>query len=204
MLGACGSNHEAPHGDADDSSPGPTSDDSGAPDDSGANGTDDSGAGTDDSAPVVDTAAAVERGAAIVDAVCNHCHGPGNQLANRIAGLDDHEIASVIENGSGYMPAQDLDPDEIADVLAYLRATFSDEWEEYSPWSASTTREYVRLAESPLEIVREAAVAKVIDLAAAGRALRTLSRTPVRRSSWRSWTRSRTPGKRDGREPTWT
>ncbi len=46
--------------------------------------------------------------------------------------------------------------------------------EHYSPWSASTTREYVRLAESPLEIVREAAVAKMIDLAAAGRALRTL------------------------------
>ena len=46
--------------------------------------------------------------------------------------------------------------------------------EEYSPWSASTTREYLRLAESPLEIVREAAVTKMIDLAAAGRAVKTL------------------------------
>jgi hypothetical protein len=46
--------------------------------------------------------------------------------------------------------------------------------DEYSPWCASTTREYVRLADSPLDIVREAAVEKMIDLTTAGRALKTL------------------------------
>ena len=66
-----------------------------------------------------------------------------------------------------WMKTKDLSPLNVPGWTACV--------EEYSPWSASTTREYVRLAESPLEIVREAAVAKMIDLAAAGRALRTLS-----------------------------
>ena len=66
-----------------------------------------------------------------------------------------------------WMKTKDLSPLNVPGWTACVQ--------EYSPWSASTTREYVRLAESPLEIIREAAVAKVIDLAAAGRALRTLS-----------------------------
>ena len=32
----------------------------------------------------------------------------------------------MIRNGSGYMPPQDLDAGEIADVIAYLRVTFPD------------------------------------------------------------------------------
>lgn len=105
VLGACTA--EAP---VDSSSP--TDDTS---------GDDDSGSETDDTAA---DAAAIERGAEIVQSLCNHCHGYGNSLAARIDGLGDDDIASVIRNGSGYMPAQDLDAGDIADVIAYLRATF--------------------------------------------------------------------------------
>jgi mono/diheme cytochrome c family protein len=121
MLVGCGADSEEPDGEANDSSTDDTgtarTDDSGT-DDSGTNdsGTDDSG--TD--------AESIERGGAIVQSVCNHCHEPYNSLAVRIEGFDDDDIASVIRNGSGYMPPQDLDADEIADVIAYLRATYPD------------------------------------------------------------------------------
>ena len=102
----------------DSSSP---TDDTGGTDDSGTNDTDTGN--TDDTA---DDAASIARGAAIVQSVCNHCHEPYNPLAVRIEGFDDDDIAYVIRNGSGYMPPQDLDPGDIADVIAYLRATFPD------------------------------------------------------------------------------
>ncbi len=81
---------------------------------------------TDDSGNVDTVAASVARGAAIVDSVCERCHTPYNPLPARIDGLDDDDIAYVIRNGSGYMPPQDLDDGEIADVIAYLRATYPE------------------------------------------------------------------------------
>ena len=107
MLGGCGA----------DAAPGNHANDSvAATDDSGLSETGDSG---------VDEAS-ITRGADIVASVCNHCHGFGNPLAARIDGLDDDEIASVIRNGSGSMPPQDLDDGEIADVIAYLRVTYPE------------------------------------------------------------------------------
>ena len=95
--------------------------------DDSVDSTDDSGtSGTDDTGDVDTVAASITRGAAIVDSVCEHCHTPYNPLAARIDGLDDDEIASVIRNGSGYMPPQDLDDGEIADVIAYLRVTYPE------------------------------------------------------------------------------
>ena len=79
--------------------------------------------GGDDSGTVFDSAeaASIERGAEIVQEVCSHCHDPSG-LAKRAAQLDDETITSVIENGFGAMPPQDLDDQQIADVIAYLRA----------------------------------------------------------------------------------
>jgi len=113
VLGGCDAESAAPDNGANDSVS--------STDDSGTSETDDSG--NVDTATV---AASIARGAAIVDSVCEHCHGPYNPLAVRIDGLDDDEIAHVIRNGSGYMPPQDLDAGEIADVIAYLRVTFPD------------------------------------------------------------------------------
>jgi hypothetical protein len=80
-----------------------------------------------------------------------------------------HEQAIKIRAGRilAWMKTKDLSPLNVPSWTACV--------EEYSPWEASTTREYVRLAESPLEIVRAAAVAKRIDLKAAGRALKELA-----------------------------
>ena len=87
--------------------------------DGGTTGGDDSG--TDDSGTDTAEAASIARGAEIVQNVCSHCHDPDG-LAKRAADLDDDTLASVIENGFGSMPPQDLDEQQIADVIAYLRA----------------------------------------------------------------------------------
>ena len=60
------------------------------------------------------------------------CHGQnGNDGASNagdlpaaVPGLSDEAIVSVIIDGQGAMPAQSLDDQEVADVLAYCRATF--------------------------------------------------------------------------------
>ena len=109
MVIGCGSNQ--PAGGGTDSGDGGTT----GGDDSATSGTDDSG--TEDTAE----AASIARGDAIVHDVCSHCHDPDG-LAKRAAQLDDDTLASVIENGFGSMPAQDLDAQQIADVIAYLRS----------------------------------------------------------------------------------
>jgi mono/diheme cytochrome c family protein len=91
--------------------------------DSALDSGDDSATGGDDSGTVFDSAeaASIARGGEIVQEVCSHCHDPSG-LAERAAALDDDTITSVIENGFGAMPPQDLDEQQIADVIAYLRA----------------------------------------------------------------------------------
>ena len=80
-----------------------------------------------------------------------------------------HEQAIKMRAGRilAWIKPKDLSPLNVPSWTAFV--------EEYSPWEASTTREYVRLADTPLEIVREAAVAKMIDLKAAGKALKELA-----------------------------
>jgi hypothetical protein len=80
-----------------------------------------------------------------------------------------HEQAIKMRAGRilAWIKTKDLSPLNVPSWTAFV--------EEYSPWEASTTREYIRLADTKLEIVREAAVTKMIDLKAAGRALKELA-----------------------------
>ena len=62
---------------------------------------------------------------------CAACHGADGasgyaaNLVEEIPSKDDAFIVNIIINGDGGgMPAQDLSDQEVADVLAYVRATF--------------------------------------------------------------------------------
>jgi mono/diheme cytochrome c family protein len=70
-------------------------------------------------------------GATTFGNVCAGCHGAdgaSGYAANLVAEIpekDDAFIVNIIINGDGGgMPAQDLSDQEVADVLAYCRATF--------------------------------------------------------------------------------
>lgn len=70
------------------------------------------------------------------DLFCSSCHGadgtagvqvdgvPATDLTQSVPGLSDDELASTIQQGFGAMPVQQLDDNETADVIAYLRETF--------------------------------------------------------------------------------
>jgi mono/diheme cytochrome c family protein len=70
-------------------------------------------------------------------AACAACHGPdgaggidfngtlSSDLREEIPAMTDAELEEVIKNGSGpAMPPQYDDPQDIADVIAYLREAF--------------------------------------------------------------------------------
>ncbi|MCK6521874.1 cytochrome c [Myxococcota bacterium] len=70
-------------------------------------------------------------GATVFSNTCAGCHGADGasgyaaNLVEEIPEKDDAFIVGVIINGyEGGMPAQDLSDQEVADVLAYVRATF--------------------------------------------------------------------------------
>ena len=75
-------------------------------------------------------------GAKVFAATCaqSNCHGPDGSgsdpssdaadLAKVVPGLTDAEIESRIENGFGLMAPVDLDEQETADVIAYVRQEF--------------------------------------------------------------------------------
>jgi cytochrome c551 len=77
-----------------------------------------------------------DAGAEVYDRTCSSCHGadgadgvqvngvPAAILADVVPGMSDDELTSVIQDGSGEMPAQGLDDDETADCIAWLRQTF--------------------------------------------------------------------------------
>ena len=60
----------------------------------------------------------------------DYCHGPDGvsgsapDFPDVVTTLSDEQIASVLENGQGYMPPQELSDEEVANVIAYLHATF--------------------------------------------------------------------------------
>lgn len=76
-------------------------------------------------------------GADVYAASCESCHGADGKLGVEVGGepaadlvfetgdLSDDEIAHVILEGEGTMPAQTLDDTETADCIAYMRATFT-------------------------------------------------------------------------------
>ena len=70
-------------------------------------------------------------GATTFSNTCAACHGADGasgyaaNLVEEIPSKDDAFIVNIIINGDGGgMPAQDLSDQEVADVLAYVRATF--------------------------------------------------------------------------------
>jgi mono/diheme cytochrome c family protein len=75
-------------------------------------------------------------GAKVFAATCAqvNCHGPdgsgsdpssdADDLSKVVPGLSDSEIESRIENGFGLMAPVDLDEQEMADVIAYVRQEF--------------------------------------------------------------------------------
>ena len=74
-------------------------------------------------------------GAEKYDLFCSSCHGADGTAGVQVDGvaatdlavtasLDDATLATVIQDGYLAMPPQQLDDDETADVIAYLRETF--------------------------------------------------------------------------------
>ena len=58
---------------------------------------------------------------------CAACHGAdgtggiGPSLLDEVPDASDAELQDVIQNGEGEMPAQSLDDQQTADVIAYMR-----------------------------------------------------------------------------------
>jgi cytochrome c551 len=71
-------------------------------------------------------------GADVYASTCQSCHGEdgtagvggASDLNVEVPEKSDDELAEIIQNGVGDMPAQNLDDTETADVIAYLRETF--------------------------------------------------------------------------------
>lgn len=71
-------------------------------------------------------------GETVFNDVCTACHGADGlgsegyspSLADETLDLSDEEIRDVILNGYGEMPAQDMTEQEVADVIAYMNATY--------------------------------------------------------------------------------
>lgn len=70
-------------------------------------------------------------GGTLFAASCASCHGDdgktgtASNLAAVVPDLPDQELVNTIISGKGSMPAQDLEDQDTADILAWLRATFT-------------------------------------------------------------------------------
>lgn len=69
-------------------------------------------------------------GAAVYTSSCSSCHGAdgagasGPSLFDEVPGKTDAELSDIIENGKDSMPAIGTSGQDLADLLAYLHATF--------------------------------------------------------------------------------
>lgn len=73
----------------------------------------------------------LERGAEVFSTYCAGCHGPGGRgtddgpdLAGEAREHSDRSIAETILEGEDDMPPQRLEPQQVVDVIAYLRSLF--------------------------------------------------------------------------------
>ena len=57
-------------------------------------------------------------------AVCHGADGTGGSGPDITGEANSPELSDTILNGTGDMPAQDLTDTEVADVIAYMKATF--------------------------------------------------------------------------------
>ncbi len=79
-------------------------------------------------------------GGEVFATACAGCHGDdgsgtdlGADLSGHVPYHTDLEVLSVVINGQGEMPAQDTSPQQSADLLAWLRATFGEYTGETHP-----------------------------------------------------------------------
>ncbi len=85
----------------------------------------DTGSDTATATPVADGAVVYARGCA-----ASNCHGAdgdagsGPNLSSEVPGRSDSSLTRIIREGAGSMPAVTVTDEELADLLAYLRATF--------------------------------------------------------------------------------
>ena len=65
-------------------------------------------------------------GEAVYASTCQGCHegGSGPEMDETAPKHSDQELVFVIRNGAGDMPPLDLGDQDIADVIAHLRAAF--------------------------------------------------------------------------------
>ena len=63
-------------------------------------------------------------GQVVHDERCMACHAGNPDMATNTPSLNDAELESVIQNGSGSMPGQGLDETDLRDVIAYLRDVY--------------------------------------------------------------------------------
>jgi mono/diheme cytochrome c family protein len=80
----------------------------------------------------------VAEGEEVYERTCENCHGADGTAGVQVDGVaaadltvvipafSDGDLETVITEGSGAMPAQDLEGREVDDVITYLRATFGD------------------------------------------------------------------------------
>jgi mono/diheme cytochrome c family protein len=84
------------------------------------------GSSTDTASVTGDTTA----GADVYATSCAACHGAsgeggtGPAMADEVPGKTDAELEDIVLNGEGSMPAVSLGDQDLADLLAYLRAEF--------------------------------------------------------------------------------
>gem|GEM_PF-683022 len=105
--------------------------------------------GSDQGASPFDLPGVAACGAALFADACAACHGVDGSGSESGPGLGGHvpyhtdlEILTILLVGQGDMPAQGLSPQQHADLLAWLRATFGAYTGEGHPTdsgSASTT-----------------------------------------------------------------
>jgi len=97
--------------------------------DDGATDTTDSTDSTDSTDATDDTddgGADLEAGEATFDGTCAQCHGAdgtgntGPNLDERVPSLTVDQVRTVVLNGQGYMPAQDLTEEEATNVAAFV------------------------------------------------------------------------------------
>lgn len=69
-------------------------------------------------------------GASLYASTCAACHGAdgaggsGPSLVTTVPGQSDQRLTDIIQGGTGSMPAQGLDDQQTADVVAYLVQTW--------------------------------------------------------------------------------
>jgi len=66
----------------------------------------------------------LDNGKSVHDNRCMGCHASNNDIASHAPSMSDEELADIIQNGKGPMPAQNLSETDLRDVIAYIRQEY--------------------------------------------------------------------------------